>query len=271
LLALIALAACAGPSRPRIFGGPSPWEADMIAGRAGVTDGRLSDAEASFGSASARSSASKSSDRRRVESLTALAGVYSMEGRMTDAEKTYQAALKAAQEVRTPGASIQRGPLRELGLLYQSEGRYAEALPLYERALALTEKTEGSRSRPAAQALEDLALLHQSAGRPADAEPLYRRAIEIRSTLRPKDPALSVSLRTFASFLKSRKRWEDSEAFYKRALTAAENVSPVDREALAGALDGYADLLRLRNRDAEAAALEARSRALRAEEPEVPR
>jgi tetratricopeptide (TPR) repeat protein len=259
LAAALICAGCAGPRSGQSLASSS-WAADMTAARAAVADGHLDAAESRLDAALKETDSFPAADSRRVESLDALAGVYSMQGRMSDAEKTYHSALAACSSASAdPHSTIQT--LRELALLYQSQGRYEDALSLYEKAARVAKRIDGPVSRSTAERLEDLALLQQSFSKDAEAEALYRRAISIRGRLL-RDGAYAASLRNFASFLKGARRFAESEVYYKRALAAAERHSTGDREALAETLDGYADLLRMLKRGPEAAALEARSRAL---------
>src|SRR5205823_4634635 len=96
LAAAALLAACAIP-RGAGPAAPSPWAADMTAGRAAAAEGRLDEAARRFSSSAQQALAFGAGDPRRSESLSALAGVYSSQGKHDEAEKGYEQALGAAE------------------------------------------------------------------------------------------------------------------------------------------------------------------------------
>ena len=73
--------------------------------------------------------------------VTAGAEAY-QQGNYAEAEKSWLAALKEAQEFRPADPRLATS-LDNLAALYNAQGKYAEAEPLHKRALAIFEKALG--------------------------------------------------------------------------------------------------------------------------------
>ncbi len=69
-------------------------------------------------------------------------------------------------------------------------------------------------------------------------------------------------LNALAMFYKAQGRYEEAEPLYKRAIAVTEQALGASHRHLAITLDGYASLLRLTHREAEASELEAQTHAI---------
>jgi tetratricopeptide (TPR) repeat protein len=101
--------------------------------------------------------------------------------RFADAERSYLAAVNAAQELGSQDIRL-AASLNALATAYHEQGRYTEAESAYRRALAVWE-TARPESENVAICLNNLARLCQDQGRFAQAEPLLKRALAIEEKL----------------------------------------------------------------------------------------
>ncbi len=117
------------------------------------------------------------------------------QGRYTEAEKSWQSAVKKAEEGFGPEDQRVFLSLRELVALYHVQGRITEAVPLAKRSLVIVEKIMGPEHPLVATSLNNLAALYQAQGKYAEAEPLYKRSLAIREkALGPEHPSVATSL-----------------------------------------------------------------------------
>ncbi len=217
------------------------------------------------------------------------------QGHYTEAEKQYEAALKAAEKFAPQDPRLATS-LDNLGVAYFYQGRYAEAEPLYKRALAIFEPVLGPEDPHVATVLYNLALLYRAQGRYAEAEPLHKRALAIREKeLAPEQPPFAIHLNNLASPFPDQGRYAEpehpnvatllnilglpsqyaqAEPSYQRALAIRERAFGPERPRVANDLNTLAQLYHEQGRYAEAEplyqwALAIRQRALGPGRPEV--
>ena len=124
------------------------------------------------------------------------------QGRYTDAEKAWLAALKEAESF-APEAPRLALSLNNLANVYHSQGKYAEAEPLYKRALAIVEKAFGQEHPNVATSLNNLGGVYVAQGKYAEADPLFKRALAIQeNALGPEHPYVPVTLENYAKLLR---------------------------------------------------------------------
>ncbi len=104
---------------------------------------------------------------------------------------------------------------------------------------------------------------HQK-GRYAEADQYLTVALKQAEKFGEQDARLATSLNNLASLYQDQGKYTQAEPLYKRALARREKVLRLDHPDVATTLEIYAELLRMTNRDAEAANLEARAQAIRA-------
>ncbi len=122
------------------------------------------------------------------EALNATGVEAYQRGDYTDAEKQWDAALKAAEEFGSEDPRLATS-LSNLAGLYYAQSRYAEAEPLLKRSLAIDEKAFGPEHPNVAQSLENYADLLQKMGRGNEATDLETRAKAIRAKHAKQNPA----------------------------------------------------------------------------------
>ena len=75
---------------------------------------------------------------------------------------------------------------------------------------------------------------------------------------------MATNLNNLASLYLAQGKYAEAEPRYKRSLTIRENALGLEHPNVALSLENYAALLRKTNREAEAARIEARAKAIRA-------
>ncbi len=191
-----------------------------------------------------------------------LAEACALSGKEAEADKLLRRALASAEKDPKRHAEI-AARFSELAVLQRALGRDNEAALAYRRALEVTEKALGPENRFAADRLTDLALFHHARGDFADAETYYQRALAVKEKiLGPGHSEVESALNDLALFYEAEDKLDDAEELYKRALAQLELAHGKNSPRIAATLGHYAHLQRRRGRAAQAAALEARARAL---------
>ena len=140
------------------------------------------------------------------ERLTKTGGAAYQQGRYTDAETSWLAALEEAKQFGDEDVRLATC-LNNLALLYNTQGQYGQAEPYYQRALAIYEKALGPDHPNIATSFNNLALLYNTQGKYALAEPLYLRALAIlEKALGPEHPNVASGLENYADLLRKTDR-----------------------------------------------------------------
>jgi hypothetical protein len=133
------------------------------------------------------------------------------EGRLADAETSWQAAVKEARGLGPDEARL-FAALDRLTSLYRAQARYDDAQPLLREALAIREKLLGAADPDVALSLEHLAAVLRLQGKYQEATGLLKRALAIRTALGTSESQLIDTLRRLAPLLDSIpcRAWRDS-------------------------------------------------------------
>ena len=150
------------------------------------------------------------SDYRFFISLDALATVYRLQGRASDAESLYQRALAIAEksEWHYEVAST----LHSLGELYSANGQHTEAEKAYQRALTVFEGAFGADHSMLAAHLHSLGKLYLAQGRYAEAKSLYERSLALYEEQGPNHPTLESVYEGYMQVLKATEEEGRAEA-----------------------------------------------------------
>lgn len=152
-----------------------------------------------------------------------------------------------------------------------AQARYEEARPVAEYALRLAEIEFGTSDPTYAIVLNNLAENYRWQGFYDAAEPLYRRALTIiEADSGPDDPTTAAILNNLALLYAYQGRNAEAETVFLRALTIKRRALGEGHMEVALTLQNYAALLREMDRLDEAAQMEARIAAIRANPQEAP-
>ncbi|MEM6436594.1 MAG: CHAT domain-containing tetratricopeptide repeat protein [Cyanobacteria bacterium P01_D01_bin.115] len=157
---------------------------------------------------------------RQAVELTQQAIQLYQQGRYSEAEPLFQAALAISREQlgdRHPNVATS---LNNLALLYTTQGRYDEAEVLYQDSLAIRREQLGDRHLDVANSLNNLASLYQDQGRYGEAESLYQDSIIItQGQLGDRHPEVAANLNNLASLYQDQGRYGEAETLYQDALS----------------------------------------------------
>ncbi|MBZ0184830.1 MAG: tetratricopeptide repeat protein [Candidatus Obscuribacterales bacterium] len=101
-----------------------------------------------------------------------------------------------------------------------------------------------------------------SAGKHKDAEEHFKLALKEAETYGENDAKLPTSLNNLANCLRSQGRLSEAEPLYQRALQVKEKALGPFHKDLMVILENYATLLKVSNRENEAAKLERRAQGI---------
>ena len=115
-----------------------------------------------------------------LDAVHMLGLLYANQGRLGEAEKMYERALRGREEALGVGHSSTLDTVNNLSLLYADQGRLGEAQQMYERALRGYEALGGVRVQqylPALNTLENMGDLYAKQAESAKAREVYTRAL----------------------------------------------------------------------------------------------
>jgi tetratricopeptide (TPR) repeat protein len=185
--------------------------------------------------------------------LNNLAGLYSSQGRYSEAEPLYQEALAIGRQALPSNHPHLAKALSNLAELYSSQGRYTEAEPLYQEAVAIDRQSLPPNHPSLATRVNNLANLYRSQGRDREAEPLFLEVVAIDcQSLPPNHPDLATHLNNLAILYESQGRDREAEPLYLEALAIIRQALPPNHPDLATHLNNLANLYTSQGRYSEA-------------------
>ncbi len=152
-----------------------------------------------------------------------LALLYQEEGRFSEAEIHYRAALAETEKAELfPGQGFWCSAAMWLARFYIERQRYSEAEPLFQRALEIHEE-DRSPSSYLPHHLQEFAKFYELRGQYEAAERLYRRALDVCERLHGVNslPAIR-AVEALAGFCQARGRYPEAEDFCRRSLGSIE-------------------------------------------------
>jgi tetratricopeptide (TPR) repeat protein len=242
--------------------------------------------------------------RRVAEDLDMLSDVFSEDGKFAEAETTLKAALSIYGVIDGSQIASNSYYLGRLANLAIRQQRFAEAEQMYKGLLAVQSTEQGFESpatlRDLAElyhrakdypnseatyrkvieskplepgggeilgAIEGLSAVYEEEGKFEQVEVLYRDTIQTNQTILPRGHLVTIAeLNDLGLFYERRERWQDAEAYYKRALDQFDGLAPDARlmdSNVARVSDNYARLLRAEGRFTESEQYENRAKAIR--------
>ena len=159
-----------------------------------------------------------------ARSLVTLAGLYSIQRRLTEAEPLLKRALAIREKALGPSHPETVAILGVLGPVYRALGRVAEAELLEKRARQTTNRADEYAADDVR--LRNEAAAHAAQGKHAEAEQLYQRAISAaEKKYGPEHPRIVHSLNPLAELYVKQGRLAEAELLLKRALAIREKTN----------------------------------------------
>lgn len=156
------------------------WEQLMAEARDAISHYSLGDAEEPLLAAVKEAEAFPKGDPRLLESLTALAGLYTTNDRLEDAEPVLKRALAATEQLKRGPAAVGLA-CYSVGDVCLSRREYADAEKYLKRAQALLEKARGKQHPDLLPVLTRRAAALRALKREPEAKALEARAAAIRA------------------------------------------------------------------------------------------
>ncbi|MFN8642631.1 MAG: tetratricopeptide repeat protein [Candidatus Binatia bacterium] len=200
--------------------------------------------------------------RPRNEGLEAF-----LEGRHGDAERLLGADLARLERQQPESISTARAMV-DLAELYRGQARFEEAEALFLRAIARYESLPTAPPRALVRPLNSLALVYRAQGLYEKAEPLCRRALSLAEGAHgPEHPATASVVGNLLTVYLAQGRYGEAAPLFQRSVTLKERLLGPKHPDLASSLSNYAAFLRKIQNEREAAAWEARARAISGARP----
>jgi|TARA_B110000977_G_scaffold54661_3_gene74576 CHAT domain-containing protein/tetratricopeptide (TPR) repeat protein len=115
--------------------------------------------------------------------LLELGGIYQRQGKLAEAEATFEEALTGLVATYGPSHPSSLVASGNLGQIYELAGLYDKAEPLLKETLLVMEEVLGPEQPNTIVTRNNLAALHESQGNFREAEPLYRKSIDMLTGL----------------------------------------------------------------------------------------
>lgn len=148
----------------------------------------------------------------------------------------------------------------DAGVAAFERGRYAKAEESFVAALKAAEQFPDTDPR-LAKTLNNMAALCHTQGKYQMAEDYYVQSLAIHERNHGQEhPEVAINLHNLAVLYSATRKFEQAEPLYKRAIEIREKVNGPYHPDLVPVLKNYALLLRRAGREAEALALEQRSK-----------
>jgi tetratricopeptide (TPR) repeat protein len=152
-----------------------------------------------------------------------LARLYEDEGKFTEAEAHYKAALAETEKTDLfPDSGFWCSTSMWLARFYVARQRYSDAELLFQRALEIHEEDRGPNSY-LPHHLQEFAKLYETQEKYKAAEGLYRRGLEVCEPLHGVNGLSTAhAADAVAAFCRARGRYSEAEEFYRRSLATVE-------------------------------------------------
>jgi CHAT domain-containing protein/tetratricopeptide (TPR) repeat protein len=186
------------------------------------------------------------------------------QGRLDEAVKEQQGALRLAEELYGADDLRTADQLDALAGLHQAAGQNARAESVLQRSLQIKEAKLGKDHAAVALALYKVAALYGHTGQYAKAEPLYRRSLELMEAKLGKDhPEVAAALDDLAALYRETGQPAQALPLLQRSLEIREARLGKDHPQVAAVLDHLAALYQSMKEPAKAEPLYRRALEIR--------
>jgi tetratricopeptide (TPR) repeat protein len=203
--------------------------------------GRYRDSEAAYRESLALEQRLAEDNLAVAATLTNLAELQRLEGRLDEAEESARRALSIRDQHpgQDPGGIAET--LNNLGAILAERRDFNAAAAQYRRALSICDGTAAKKLPVVGAILHNLGIAEYKLGRTAEAESALQRALQVREqALGPEDRETIETLRNLAQFELLQDHLGAAEVYYARVyhagakLYAGEPAHPLRIEALEG-------------------------------------
>jgi tetratricopeptide (TPR) repeat protein len=188
------------------------WEEVMIAATKSLQQNDYAGAETHLRAALAIAERFDTTDPRLGRTLSNLAYIYRLEGRLTLAEPLYRRTLVLWETMLGPNHLDVATALNNLAGLYHLLGQYDAAEAGFLRSLAIRQKTLGAHHPDVATSLYYLSRLYRTQKRLQEAGEFLERSVAIwESILGPANVKVASNLYDLARLYRAQSRFDEAE------------------------------------------------------------
>jgi tetratricopeptide (TPR) repeat protein len=178
-----------------------------------------------------------------VRLLNALATLYQLQHRFTEAEMLFQEALDMTRSALGPNHPVASMSLNNLAVLYMKQDRFSEAKILLEESLKIDKDNYSEHDPTIATAMNNMAGLYQSQGQLIQAEIIFKKALSIYTYFFPNDhPDIANVTNNLAQIYHEQGRYDEAESMYKESLRIRRITLPQNHSSIADTLNNLAGL-----------------------------
>jgi serine/threonine protein kinase len=191
-----------------------------------------------------------------LASLSALAGAYSLQGRIPEADAIFPRVLEAQTRLLGEAHDDTRATMTGLAGLYRYKGRYQDEERLRQRLLDLRRASLGEDDPETLKCASDLASTYWVERRYPEAESLYEPTLEReRRVLGDDHPTTLGAMHTLANVEYNLRRNAESEKLFREVLDRERRVLGEDHPETLASMNDFATMLDVQGRNAEAEAI----------------
>jgi tetratricopeptide (TPR) repeat protein len=194
--------------------------------------------------------------------LDRLGTTYQQRNKLPQAEQLFKLALAIRERSLKSEHLALSASYENLASVLLAQAKFAQAEPLFKKSLQICEKVGGGRDL--FTKIDGLAQCYTNLGDRSSAEELYLRLLaNADKSGSANGPDTGKYLTALAQTYIQEGKFAQAEPLLKRAIAIAERSNGPQHCSLSPILDAYADVLKRIHREAEAAKISARSRAIR--------
>jgi tetratricopeptide (TPR) repeat protein len=165
-----------------------------------------------------------------LDAVHFLGLLYADQGKLGEAEKMYERALRGYEEALGPTHTSTLGTVNNLGNLYADQGKLDEAEKMYERALRGREEALGPNHTSTLTTVNNLGNLYKDQGKLDKAEQMYERALRGREeALGPTHTSTLDTVNDLGLLYADQGKLGEAEQMYARTLRGYEDALGSDR------------------------------------------
>ncbi|KAF2189339.1 TPR-like protein [Zopfia rhizophila CBS 207.26] len=163
------------------------------------------------------------------DTVNNLGVLYMDQGKLGEAEKMYERALRGYEEALGPKHTSTLDTVNNLGNLYADQDKLGEAEKMYERALRGYEEALGPKHTSTLSTVNNLGLLYADQGKLGEAEKMYERVLrgfeEVvgSKNVEKYSPALN-TMENIGDLYKKRGELAKAKGMYSRALLSVQTI-----------------------------------------------
>ena len=205
--------------------GHAGWRQCAEAGKAAYIQGDLKGAEAHCRKALRIAEDGHWKDRRLVHSLNNLASVRLQQGRLKEAERILQRALRVTRNLDRQHEQRVAACLFNLAFVHKRQGRHSLALRECQQAVELLKKIHGVKHLDYASGLNNLGDLYLASKQHDRSRRCYERSLAISNLcLGPHHLRVAVCLSNLATVFRAQGKLDDAQRVLERANAIAKRA-----------------------------------------------